>query len=337
MTGKGPDDGRDDETIYGNPDESGDDDETILTGNGGGKEPPTIPHHSEEANTDEDSSYKNCIIYVIAAIIGIGIAIIANQLDIFRSSPQPPVEEATDETGYTNSQFPPIIQNLINNMIYVEGGTFKMGTEDAYDSEKPVHQVTLSSFHIGKYEVTQEQWEAVMGSNPSKFIGKKKPVENVSWEDCQEFIRKLNSMTGKHFRLPTEAEWEYSARGGRKNTGYEFAGGDDLYKVAWFEMNAYDVGESSLSYGTHNIGTKAPNELALYDMSGNVLEWCQDWYGDYSSSSQTNPIGPKSGDCRVIRGGCWADWFGNCRVTYRYPSITTPSYRNDGIGLRLAL
>ena len=226
---------------------------------------------------------------------------------------------------------PPVLQNLINNMIYVEGGTFTMGAtseqgNDAYSDEKPAHQVTLSSFSIGRYEVTQEEWEAVMGSNPSKFKGAKLPVEKVSWDDCQAFIRKLNQLTGKKFRLPTEAEWEYAARGGNKSIGYKYAGGNNLGSVAWYKDNSNGK--------THEVGQKQPNELGLYDMSGNVWEWCQDWRGDYSSSSQTNPAGPSTGSDRVDRGGSWIYYAGSCRVSRR--SHCTPGIRRDDLGFRLA-
>ena len=230
------------------------------------------------------------------------------------------------------NQLSPIIQNLINNMVHVEGGTFTMGATseqgtDADKDEKPAHQVTLSSFSIGKYEVTQEEWEAVMGNNPSSFKGAKRPVERVSWNDCQEFIRKLNTMTGKRFRLPTEAEWEYAARGGNKSIGYKYAGSDNLDRVAWYDSNS---GNS-----THDIGQKSPNELGLYDMSGNVWEWCQDWYDGYSSNSQTNPSGPSSGSNRVFRGGSWYPDAWYCRVSYRRGH--SPGSTIDNLGLRLAL
>ena len=230
------------------------------------------------------------------------------------------------------NQLSPIIQNLINNMVHVEGGTFTMGTtseqgKDAYDDERPAHQVTLSSFSIGKYEVTQEEWEAVMGNNPSSFKGAKRPVERVSWSDCQEFIRKLNTMTGKRFRLPTEAEWEYAARGGNKSIGYKYAGSDNLDRVAWYDSNSGNA--------THDIGQKSPNELGLYDMSGNVWEWCQDWYGGYSSNSQTNPSGPSSGSYRVYRGGSWSYSARNCLVSLRNDASPGNAYFN--LGLRLAL
>ena len=225
-------------------------------------------------------------------------------------------------------------------MVYVSGGTFTMGAtseqgSDADADEKPAHQVTLSSFSIGKYEVTQEEWVAVMGSNPSWYKGAKRPVDNVSWNDCQEFIRKLNAITGKKFRLPTEAEWEFAARGSNESRGYKYPGSNNIDNVAWYEVNSYDVGSSSLNYGTHNVGQKQSNELGLYDMSGNVWEWCQDWYGSYNSGSQTNPSGPSTGSIRVVRGGGWLSNAWYCRVSNR--SVNSPDRRSNYLGLRLAL
>ena len=225
-----------------------------------------------------------------------------------------------------------IIQRLINNMIFVEGGTFTMGAtseqgSDAYIDEKPIHQVTLSSFSIGKFEVTQEEWRAVMGDNPSHFKGTKQPVDRVSWDDCQEFIRKLNSMTGKHFRLPTEAEWEYAARGGNKSRGYKYAGSNILGDVAWYYGNSGGK--------THDVGQMSPNELGLYDMSGNVWEWCYDWGGSYSPSSQLNPVGKSSGSDHVYRGGSWLSYAKLCRSPSRI--FRSSGYLNDYLGFRLAL
>ena len=218
------------------------------------------------------------------------------------------------------------------NMIRVDGGTFTMGAtseqgDDAWDNEKPTHSVTLSSYRIGETEVTQALWQAVMGSNPSYFSGSNKPVECVSWEDCQDFIRRLNALTGENFRLPTEAEWEYAARGGNKSRGYKYAGSNTIGNVAWYGSN--NNGQ------THNVATKSPNELGLYDMSGNVWEWCQDWSGSYSSGSQTNPTGPTSGYRRVHRGGGRFDDARGCRVSGR--GADAPARRSDFIGLRLAL
>jgi formylglycine-generating enzyme required for sulfatase activity len=217
-------------------------------------------------------------------------------------------------------------------MVYVQGGTFRMGSNDseAYDDEQPVHSVTLSDYYIGETEVTQQLWHAVMGSNPSEFTGdSQRPVENVSWDDCQTFISKLNALTGKDFRLPTEAEWEYAARGGNKSRGYKYSGSNTLLDVAWYGDNASDT--------THPVKQKRSNELGLYDMTGNVQEWCQDGYDSdyYSQSPSYNPTGLTSGSCRVRRGGSWIYYAMRCRVAYRDSSI--PDCRNDNLGLRLVL
>lgn len=216
-------------------------------------------------------------------------------------------------------------------MVEVGGGTFTMGAtseqgSDAWDEEKPAHEVTLSDYYIGQTEVTQALWEAVMGSNPSDSKGDNLPVERVSWDDCQVFIQKLNQLTGKQFRLPTETEWEYAARGGRKSRGYKYAGGNNIDSVAWCDGNSGNE--------THPVATKQANELGIYDMSGNVLEWCSDWCGDYTSSSQSDPQGSSSGSFRVIRGGCYYNFARNCRVSYRISN--TLDYRSGYLGLRLS-
>ena len=206
------------------------------------------------------------------------------------------------------------------------GATSEQGS-DARDGEKPAHSVTVSGFYICKYEVTQALWKAVMGTNPSNWKGDNLPVENVSWDDCQDFIRKLNALTGKNFRLPTEAEWEFAARGGNNSSGYKYAGSNIIGDVAWYYDNS--------GKKTHTVGTKSSNELGIYDMSGNVYEWCQDWYGDYSSSSQTNPTGVSSGLGRVPRGGGWGGGARHCRSSER--GYGKPDYRRSDFGLRLVL
>ena len=228
------------------------------------------------------------------------------------------------------------------DMIWVEGGTFCMGAtleqgDDAYGDEEPVHSVTLSGYYIGKTEVTQALWESVMCSNPSTIQDNDLPVENVSWDDCQEFIRKLNSLTGQNFRLPTEAEWEFACRGGNNSRGYKYSGGNDIDNVAW---NTDNSGRKTWLRGisgrrVHHVATKLPNELGIYDMSGNVFEWCSDWYGDYSIHAQTNPKGSDDGVYRVLRGGSWGINARSCRSSYR--SGGSPSFRSSYLGLRLAL
>lgn len=219
-------------------------------------------------------------------------------------------------------------------MKFVEGGTFQMGAtseqgSDVYDNEKPAHSVTLSSYYIGETEVTQALWKAVMGSNPSRFKGDDLPVEAVSWNDCQKFIRKLNQKTGKNFRLPTEAEWEYAARGGKNSNGYKYVGSNSIGSVAWYTDNS--------SCKTHPVKGKVPNELGLYDMSGNLYEWCSDWYVSdyYGKSSSVNPQGPSSGSVRVLRGGSFGCLAGDCRVSFRY--YFDADFRGHGNGFRLVL
>lgn len=217
-------------------------------------------------------------------------------------------------------------------MVVVEGGTFTMGfeadeTEHAY--ETPKHQVTLSTYRIGKYEVTQELWEAVMGENPSIFKGDNLPVENVSWYDIQAFIKKLNKLTGKKYRLPTEAEWEFAARGGNLSEGYYFIGGNEneIDKTAWHFHNS--------DKHAHQIGLLNPNKLGIYDMGGNVSEWVSDWFGHYSEKMQKNPKGAKKSDIgKIFRGGS----FGTL-PEYNKPGcrfVSNPNFKCSYIGFRLA-
>ena len=226
------------------------------------------------------------------------------------------------------------VKGVSFKMIAVEGGTFQMGATNeqrrSEDDEKPVHTVTLDSYYIGETEVTQELWRAVMGSNPSEFSGDDLlPVENVSWYDCQNFIKELNRLTGKNFRLPTEAEWEFAARGGNKSSGYRYSGSSNIGDVAWCDDNSVSK--------THPVKGKNPNELGIYDMSGNVFEWCSDRYsgGYYNSSPQNNPEGPSSGSIRVLRGGSWFNFAEYCRVASRVNCH--PDYTYYDYGLRLAL
>jgi formylglycine-generating enzyme required for sulfatase activity len=216
---------------------------------------------------------------------------------------------------------PPPVQSFEPETVLVEGGTFQMGSESGASDEKPVRQVTVSSFRMGKYEVTQAQYRAVMGTNPSHFKDCDAcPVENVSWDDAQAYLVKLNQMTGKTYRLPTEAEWEFAARVGNS---YRYAGSDDLNSVAWHDSSSK----------THPVGEKQANGFGLYDMSGNVWEWCGDYFGGYNSESQSNPIGAASGSNRVYRGGGWFSVAQHCRVSIR--SYDTPTYRFADLGFRV--
>jgi formylglycine-generating enzyme required for sulfatase activity len=218
-------------------------------------------------------------------------------------------------------------------MVFVKGGTFTMGCtaeqgNDCDDDEKPTFRATVSDFYMGKYEVTQAQWRAVMGSSPSYFKNCDNcPVEQVSWNDVQEFIRKLNQLTGKKYRLPTEAEWEFAARGGTQSKGYKYSGSNSIGEVAEYDGNN--------NKSTKPVGGKKPNELGLYDMSGNVWEWCSDWKDSYTSDAKTNPTGPSTGSYRVLRGGSWSGNARICRVSLR--NNITPDDRNNYLGFRLAL
>ncbi|MDD7439840.1 formylglycine-generating enzyme family protein [Prevotellamassilia timonensis] len=276
---------------------------------------------------------KHIILTLLLMLCPIGMAA---QSTITRNKPKPavtkpkpaskPKAKPAPRRNSSTTGLSAELNKLINNMVYVSGGTFIMGGDDSSD-QMPTHNVTLSSYYICKYEVTQALWQAVMDSNPSKFKGDYRPVEGVSWNDCQTFINRLNSYTGRNFRLPTEAEWEFAARGGNYSRHYKYSGSNYIGDVAWYDGNSGDH--------THPVGTKQANELGLYDMSGNVWEWCSDWYGSYSSYSQTDPIGPNSGSDRVWRGGGWYDSVWNCRSSYR--NYYAPRDCSDYLGLRLVL
>ncbi|MDP3115259.1 MAG: formylglycine-generating enzyme family protein, partial [Candidatus Cloacimonadaceae bacterium] len=244
--------------------------------------------------------------------------------------------------------------NNAPSMIFVQGDSFKMGSNDGESDEKPVHQVTVSSFYSGKYEVTQKEWRDVMGTNPSYFEGDNLPVEQVSWYDAIDYCNKRSlkeglkpcysiggntkpsswssgtiacDWTANGFRLPTEAEWEYAARGGNRSKGYKYSGSNDINTVAWYNGNS--------GSRTKDVGTKTANELGIYDMTGNVWEWCWDWYDEeyYGKSPSSDPRGASSGDYRVLRGGSWATGDVGCRVAIRFlgPGLG----RNDGLGFRV--
>ena len=221
-----------------------------------------------------------------------------------------------------------ILQPIEPEMVFVEGGTFMMGSNNNI-LEQPIHQVTISSFKIAKYQVTQREWKAIMGNNPCYTQGDELPVSEITWNDANEYITRLNNATGKNYRLPTEAEWEYAARGGKESTGQKYSGSNDINLVAWYTANCAKP---------QPVGSKTANELGIYDMSGNVWECCSDWYGNYPQTSQTDPQGPGNGTYRILRGGgynSYSDW---CRVAFRFRvepnnSISTPI----DCGLRLVL
>ncbi len=276
-----------------------------------------------------DKSLKHVVTIFIILIISIFLIVKLN------TCAKEPLDEIQNNT-VVKTDVTPV------NMIKVEGGIFQMGSENGYDVEKPVHSVTLSSFYMGKYQVTQKEWQAVMGTNPSYFKGDKRPVEQITWYQAVEFCNKLSQNEGLSpaytinvtsvscnwnadgYRLPTEAEWEFAARGGNQSKGYTYSGSNNLDEVGWYSSNSDD---------THEVGTKKANELGIYDMSGNVWEWCWDLYDSYTSSAQTNPRGATSGSRRVLRGGCWLGSADFCRVSFRggFPFLSSNNF-----GFRLA-
>lgn len=233
----------------------------------------------------------------------------------------------TESKSYT-------VHGVTFNMQFVQGGTFtigatpEQGTDDPTSDEYPTHRVTLSDYYIGETEVTQDLWAAVMrDGSPSVHQGLSRPVEMVNFNECLEFITRLNQATGYNFRLPTEAEWEYAARGGGLNRGYKYSGSNNVDDVAWYCEKS--------QYATHPVKTKQPNQLGIYDMNGNVHEWCSDIYGLYSDEAKTNPVGAANGPEHVIRGGAWLNTSNYCRVSYRYYYCS--SQKNQYLGFRLAI
>ena len=221
------------------------------------------------------------------------------------------------------------------DMVWVEGGTFTMGSNDGngveqhYESTRPEHRVSVGGFYMADSEVSQALWQAVMGENPSKFVGDSLPVEQVSWNEAQQFVTLLSQMTGLRFRLPTEAEWEYAARGGVHSAGRPYAGCDRkmMGAYAWFCANS--------DGHTHAVRRLRPNELGLYDMSGNVAEWCSDWLSDYTAEPQANPRGPRNGESRILRGGHYNSTSPACAVFDR--GWYVPDGKKEYYGLRLVM
>ena len=240
-------------------------------------------------------------------------------------------QEYSEKTLKENKKKERFAKSIIDDMVLVKGGTFTMGATKEQgggcDKDEIPHEVTLNSFYIGKYEVTQRLWESVIGNSPSIHKGAEYPVENVSWNDCHMFISKLNEKSGRNFRLPTEAEWEYAAKGGQLSKHYKYAGGNNINDVAWCDDNSGSM--------PHPVGTKLANELGIHDMSGNVWEWCQDLYGPYGKVPCSNPHGPANGTEHIFRGGSWDYYARFCRVSFR--RCAKPDFHFCNLGLRLVL
>ena len=289
-----------------------------------------LPLMIKFADYGVESVEKNRTYVLVLSQSGMALSQTENSSAVTFSQAQSPMSPSTATSDGVITI--PVKDGISIEMVKIEARTFMMGaTSEMFmpdDGEKPVHQVTLTNdYYMGKYEVTQALWQAVMSGNPSDFKGDNLPVETVSWNDCQEFISKLNSMTGRKFRLPTEAEWEYAARGGKKSKGYQYSGSNSIFDVAWYDGNSGNM--------THPVGTKQANELGIYDMTGNVSEWCQDWKGSYSNSYQTNPTGATGGSFRVFRGGSWGSNSWYCRSSCR--NSNAQDDRDYNLGLRLVL
>lgn len=304
-----------------------------------------------EAGTDE-SSIMAAIDRMVGELLGVKVNRQMSQQTYQQPSYQQPYQQQQQTYQQPSYQQPTYSQTpqsyvedagcgLNMKMVYVEGGSFRMGAtpeqgSDADSDESPVHTVRLDSYYIAECELTQAQWEKIMGTTiyqqrdkanaqSMRGVGDNNPMYYVNWEEAQAFCRELSAMTGKTYLLPTEAQWEYAARGGNKSRGYKYSGSYAIDAVAWYDSNSGSA--------THWVKQKRANELGLYDMSGNVWEWCSDWYGSYSSSEQSNPTGAGSGQYRVLRGGSWGINAGVCRVSYRYN--VTPSGRGNSCGFRV--
>ncbi len=252
------------------------------------------------------------------------------------TKPQKPARPVSSHPAIVHSQ-QWAVDRILANMVRIEGGQLMIGvanatTEGASQDNVPAHEVSLSPYYLGKYEVTEEEWQLIVGNNPSDksngiMVSNTCPVDNVSWDECQQFVEKLAQLTGKPFRLPSEAEWEFAARGGVASD-FLFAGMADIERCGWYVGNSSRV--------KHPVGQKEPNQLGLYDMTGNVREWCQDYYGPdyYAHSPSLNPQGPNEGSRRIIRGGSFNNQDEACVVTYR--AYSSPDNKNKFTGLRLA-
>lgn len=290
--------------------------------------------------TKERFSFGYCVCLLAACLIGLFVGVFSHIGDVTDDEEKildyPQITEEIVNGFCVNwsedatMEQRGVLRELINNLVLVSGGSFQMGNEGmgTFADERNVHEVSLDSFYIGRYEVMQCEWEAVTGMNPSNFKGERMPVECVSWHDCDTlFLKSLRALTGLPFRLPTEAEWEFAARGGCMSNGFEYSGSLFVDSVAWYSSTSKKT--------SHAVGLREPNELGLYDMSGNVWEWCSDWYGSYSNAHAINPPGPYSGNFKVLRGGSWNREAKRCRVSNRYHAL--PSVSSFGIGLRIAL
>ena len=266
---------------------------------------------------------------------GILLSVVFTSIFLFSCKKENVVDNVYD-IQYTDTTVVINVKGAVFTMILVEGGTFEMGAteeqghDDPDENEYPVHVVNLSPYYICQTEVTQDLWTIVMGTNPSLILGDMTlPADCIKWDMCQDFIHALNEYLDNKFeiRMPTEAEWEFAARGGNKSLGYKYSGSDDVDEVAWYESNS--------DKKTHPVGTKKPNELGIYDMSGNIWEWCSDWIGAYQPEEQTNPVGPAEGSHHVMRGGSWTYGHTFCRVSRR--NYISNVIAASNCGLRLAM